>query len=146
MHTFIHLFIGVAAMIALKIQGWPAVVFVISAVMIDIDHLLEIFKGVHNIKRKYVWDVRGFKEANYQGVQRSLHIFHTFEAMLAIFIASRYFPILFYVGLSFGIHLLTDAWGNIWNRNVKKKGGADWLKHWFLAYYIKKRSVFNVKD
>ncbi len=145
MHTFIHLFIGIIAMIALRLEGWPAIIFIISAVMIDIDHIIELFSGVHNIRKKYVWDVRGFKEANYDGVQRSMHFFHTFEVIIALFIASKYYWPLFYVAASFSIHLLTDAWGNFWNRNVQKKGGSDWLKYWFLMYYIKKGSVFNVK-
>ncbi len=145
MHTFIHLFIGIIGMIALGLHGWPAVIFILASVMIDADHIIELFRGVHNLKKKYVWDVRGFKEANYQGKQRSMHIFHTFEVLFALFIASRYCLPLFYVASSFALHLMTDAWGNFWNRNVKKKGGGDWIKYWFLAYYIKKGSVFNVR-
>jgi len=143
MHTFVHLFIGIIAMIALRLHGWPAVLFVLAAVFIDADHIIELAHGVSNIRRKYVFDVTGFREANYRGVQRSMHIFHTFEFLTGLFIASAYYLPLFYIALSFSVHMLTDAWGNFWNRNIKKKGGADWIKYCFLAYYIRKGSVFN---
>ena len=144
MHTLTHIFIGLIAMIALGLHGEAAVIFFLAAVMIDIDHLIEIFHGKYNFKTKYVWDVQGFRKANYEGVQKSLHIFHTFEVVIALFIAARYYAPLFYVGAGFAVHMLTDGWGNVWNRNIKKKGGEDWYKYWFLSYYIKKKSFFNV--
>ena len=143
MHTFVHLFVGIMAMIALGIHGWPAVIFILAAVAIDLDHLIELYHGVSNIRKNHIWDVGSFKEANYKHIQRSMHIFHTFEFIIALFIAARYYTPLFYVAASFAIHLLTDAWGNFWNRNIKKKGGADWIKYWFVAYYAKKGSLFN---
>jgi len=143
MHTLIHIVIGLIAMIALGLHGHAAVIFFLAAVMIDIDHLIELLHGAHNLKTKYIWDVGGFRKANYEGVQRSLHIFHTFEFVVALFIAAKYFAPLFYVGAGFSVHMLTDAWGNIWNRNIRKKGGSDWAKYWFIVYYIRKGSVFN---
>lgn len=136
---------GVIGMIAFRLEGWPAVIFILASVMIDADHIVEIFRGVHNLKRKYIWDVKGFKKANYDGVQRSLHVFHTFEVIIAFFIVGKYYWPFFYIASSFSLHFLTDAWGNFWNRNVHKKGGSDWIKYYFLIYYIKKGSIFNVK-
>jgi len=143
MHTFIHLFIGIIAMIALGLHGWPAVIFIIATVAIDLDHIIELVHGVSNINKKHIWDIGSFREANYKDIQRSMHLFHTFEVIIGLFIAARYYAPLFYVASGFSIHLMTDAWGNIWNRNLKKKGGSDWIKYWFLIYYIKKGSIFN---
>jgi len=143
MHTFIHLFVGIIAMIALGLEGWPAVILILATVAIDLDHIIELFRGVSNIKKNHLWDVGSFRKANYDGYQRSMHIFHTFEVIIALFLAARYYTPLLYVAYGFAIHLVTDGWGNFWNRNVKKKGGSDWFKFWFLTYYIKKGSVFN---
>jgi hypothetical protein len=143
MHTFVHLFVGIIAMIALGLEGWPAVIFILATVAIDLDHIIELFQGISNIKKNHIWDIGSFRKANYDGYQRSMHIFHTFEVIIALFIAARYYVPLLYVAYGFAIHLVTDGWGNFWNRNIKKKGGSDWFKFWFLAYYIKKGSVFN---
>jgi hypothetical protein len=143
MHTFVHLFVGIIAMIALRLEGWPAVIFILASVAIDLDHIIELVRGVSNIKKHHVWKLGDFKKANYECTQRSLHVFHTFEVIIALFIAARYYDYLLYVAYAFAIHLMTDAWGNFWNRNLKKKGGSDWVKYWFLIYYIKKRSLFN---
>jgi len=143
MHTLIHLFVAIIAMIALGLHGWPAVIFILAAVAIDLDHAIELVHGISNIEKKHVWKMGEFREANYKHIQKSMHFFHTFEAITALFIASMYYLPLFYVAISFAIHLLTDAWGNFWNRNIKKNGGEDWIKYWFIAYYVKKGSVFN---
>ncbi len=143
MHTFIHLFVGIIAMIALGLSGWPAVIFIIASVAIDLDHIIELYHGVSNVKAHHVWDLGSFKKSNYSGTQKSLHFFHTFEVIIALFIAAIFYLPLLYVAYGFSIHLLTDGWGNFWNRNLKKKGGSEWVKYWFLAYYIKKGSVFN---
>ncbi|MFA5061125.1 MAG: hypothetical protein WC494_02330 [Candidatus Pacearchaeota archaeon] len=146
MHSLIHLVIAFVLGISFQLDFLSFLIFVISSIIIDLDHVLELKKVRRTYLKKYLFHPRRFKKQNYQSPQKSLHIFHTCEIILLLFILSIFYPIIFWIATSFSIHLLTDALGNFWNRNIGNAGGEDWIKYWFLTYYLLKGSVYNKEN
>ena len=136
MHTLIHLLIAILIAFILGLAALPLSVFLLASILIDIDHILEI-KYIKKVKKKFIFNPL---KSNYETLQRSLHLFHTFEIITLLLIISIFIPIVFYISLAFIIHLLIDAIGNLMNKNYKNK---NWIKYWFLFYYIKNKSLFN---
>ena len=146
MHFIIHGAGGLIIALLLGLTSTNLIIFVLASVLIDVDHAIEIGIPKKKFKKEYIWDVKKYKRINYESPQKALHLFHTFEIIGFIFILSIWIPALFLVGLAFSVHLCCDAVGNVKNRNFGNAGGKDWIKYWFLFYYIKKGSVYNKEN
>jgi len=143
MHTISHLIIGIVFALILKLSPSSAIIFILASIITDIDHILELKVINKNFKLEHLFNTKKYKKLSYESPQRTLHIFHTFEIILFLFIISFFYYPIFWVATAFLIHLLFDSIGNIRNRNFGKAGGNDWIKYWFLVYYIKKKSIYN---
>ena len=144
MHFLVHLLVGILAALSLNLPPVWFFIFIVASVAIDLDHFLEWNKFFKPRDRDALINPAKFsKDINYRTLQQSLHIFHTFEILALIFILSNYFYFFWIVGLAFSLHIIFDAIGNIWNRNIMHKGKEGWLKYWFLTRYILKRDVYT---
>jgi len=145
MHFIVHLFVGIIVGLALHLPSTYLIIFIVASVAIDIDHFLEWRTISRFFRRKsFLFNpVKFNNQANYVTLQKSLHIFHTFEIIILIFFLGAIYYVFYIIGLAFSVHLLFDALGDIINRNVLRKGKTGWLKYWFLAHYIRKGSLYN---
>lgn len=99
----------VAAVIAWKAGVNPAACFCCGAVLIDIDHFIfySLRTGRYNPIEMFAWFRNNDKRctaASYQG----LNIFHAAETFMLISIASTFFPILSWLLLGMGFHMILD--------------------------------------
>jgi len=146
MHTITHLIIGITIVLIFGIPLMPALIFLFFVAVIDIDHVVEINIPRPAMKKEYLWNIFKFQEENYRSPQKSMHLSHTFELVILVFLLSLYNQLFFWVGAGILVHLATDAWGNVWNRNLGNAGGKDWIKYWFIIYYIKKGTIYNKEN
>ncbi|HLP80319.1 MAG TPA: hypothetical protein VK158_06810 [Acidobacteriota bacterium] len=135
MHTITHALAGILIVLLFDITGIWAAVFILASILIDIDHIAD---GKIQLNPKHIVNPFAYRQANYHGVQKAIHIFHTFEFMMLLLIISQWFSALYIVWCAFAVHIALDAIGNIWNRNIQDKGGRDWIKYWFVTYYLHK--------
>lgn len=145
MHTFTHLLIGAIIGLMARLESGALLIFILASVLIDIDHVLD-YKAPRKVVRKgknHLLDAIGYRKVNYLTPQRSLHFFHTFEILALLFLIGSFIPWVLWVALAFTIHIATDALGNVWNRNIGTSGGKDWIKYWFLTYYIIRGTFYN---
>ncbi len=142
MHTLIHLIIGFLAAWYLELTGMAAVLFILASILIDLDHVFDRAQKNKTTSIKELLNPFVFaRTKNYVEKQQTLHVFHTFEFMITIYVAAAFFPVIFTIANSFLLHILFDAWGNVWNRNFGKVGTPDWIKYWTIYYYIKRKSI-----
>ena len=134
MHMLIHAGIGILAALLLRLQSWEALLFIAASVFIDLDHIVDFKKS--GIQLRHIWNIQAFKQLNYKTCQQHMHLFHTFEVITIIALFSIWWQPAGLIALAFAIHLLTDAWGNIWNRNIMKHAETGWLRQWFLLTYL----------
>jgi len=147
MHTITHLVIGVILALFFGLNFPLTITFILVSVLIDIDHIIELkIPRRKKLKLDYFFAIKKYKKFNYQSPQKALHIFHTFEFIFILSLISFFYSQIFFVAIACLIHLWLDAVGNIWNRNLGNAGGKDWIKYWFLIYYIRKRSIFNKEN
>ncbi|MFW5991554.1 MAG: hypothetical protein ACOCQX_04975 [Candidatus Nanoarchaeia archaeon] len=135
MHYLTHFLGGVLFVLVFKLSWSSSLVFLLSTMLIDVDHLLEVLAS-SEFKKSHVYNMFSFRKLNYIVPQKKLHLLHTFEVLLILFIFGNFFPIVKWVFFGFVFHMALDAVGNVVNRNFGKAGAKDWIKHWFLVYYI----------
>lgn len=133
MHFITHLFGAIIFAYGLNLSH--PFIFIISAVLIDLDHIYEVLRH-RAFERQMMYNILSFRQLNYIEPQKRVHLLHTFEVLAILFILGNFFPIIKWVFLGFSLHMAMDAVGNLFNRNFGKSGAKDWIKHWFLAYYI----------
>ncbi|MDO8467909.1 MAG: hypothetical protein Q7S56_03110 [Nanoarchaeota archaeon] len=147
MHIITHLLVGIVFALILGLNLPFVVIFILASVLIDLDHITDMgLPKKRKLKSADLWNPKRYREYNYQSGQKSMHLFHTFEFLTLIFILGLYFQTIFVIAVSFSVHILTDAIGNIWNRNINKVGGEDWIKYWFIIYYLNKRTIYNKEN
>jgi hypothetical protein len=146
MHLIIHLIIGILAGIALGLTGNPFWIFILASFLIDLDHITELnSKSFTKESIKKAFHPIRYRDHNYDRPQKSLHLFHSFEFIALLYLISLFYSPVFWIANAFLLHLSTDAAGNIWNRNIKKSKEKDWVKYWFVTYYMMKGSIYNKK-
>ena len=126
MHTLNHLIIGVLAAWVFHLPLPLATLFILASILIDIDHMTELkILDKCTLDKRGVYNLKAYKDVCYGKGQKSMHLFHTVEFMAILGILSFFFVPLFWIWVAFAIHLLTDAWGNILNRNIGERGTRD---------------------
>ncbi len=147
MHTMIHLIFGAIIAFVLGLSVPMAALFVLASALMDLDHATDIRASRKNaFSMRDIFSLRRFREFNYRTQQVSMHLFHTFEFLVILFLASSLYHPLFWIGAAFSAHLAIDALGNILNRNLGTAGGNDWIKYWFISYHLMKRPSNDAQD
>ncbi len=135
MHFLTHF--GAAIAFAMYFNVTHPLIFVMSSVLIDLDHVYEIVAS-KDFKKAHIYNIFSFNTINYIEPQKQIHILHTFEILALLFVLGNFHFIFKWIFLGFLFHMMLDAIGNVYNRNFKKYGAKNWLKHWFLTYYLLK--------
>ncbi len=135
MHFITH-FVAAIAFAAYFDISHPFI-FIASAVLIDLDHIYEVIAS-EGFQKQHIYNIFSFNTINYLEPQKQVHLLHTFEVLALLFILGNFHFIFKWIFLGFIFHMALDAIGNIYNRNFGKSGAKDWIKHWFLTYYLLK--------
>lgn len=135
MHFITHLLLALPFGFVLK--PLDAIIFILSAVLVDLDHVYYIMKA-KQFKKNMIYNVFSFRDFNYHWQQYKVHVFHTFETLAVLFVLGNFSGFFYLMFLGFSFHMAVDALGNIVNRNIGTAGGEDWIKNWFFTYHILK--------
>jgi hypothetical protein len=96
---------------------FPALIFFLSSVLIDIDHYLYYIyeKRDFSLIRAYKWNkITRKRYHNLSREEKKRHryfvlVFHGVEVLLILLILSEFFPVLFFVFLGFFVHMVQDV-------------------------------------
>src|SRR6266704_4100918 len=120
-----------AALIAWKVGPEPAAIFAGGAVLIDLDHFIfyVLRTGRLNPVEMFTW----FRESDKKCTPESycgLHIFHAAETFILAAFAAIFWPILSWLLLGMGFHLLLDLFW-IYSHPVlgMKVRALSWTEH-----------------
>lgn len=128
-----HIILGVIFSLILvfvfNISVTSALVVFLASVFIDIDHYLFYVQKKHNLNLKKAYSFYLHLPLNHKPI---MHIFHTVEFMLLIFLLSYFNPVFLFVLIGMVFHSITDMIEFIVNKNT-------YCREFFLIRFLIKK-------